>query len=83
MSKKNQTAETVVESTIVTEEVKNVPWAKDGSQAKTCIETFGGVSKAIRGLVALGYSRGEVAKTLDKRYQHVRNVLITPVKKQS
>ena len=80
MSKKNQTTEQAIETS--TEQTAPA-WAKDGSQSKQCIESFGGVSKAIRGLIALGYSRGETAKTLDKRYQHVRNVLITPVKKQS
>jgi len=45
------------------------------------IKMHGGVSKAIRALDAEGKKRGEIAKLLDKRYQHVRNVLITPVKK--
>ena len=35
-----------------------------------------GVSKTIRGLDALGYSRGAIAKMLDRKYQHVRNVLL-------
>lgn len=38
-------------------------------------------SSAIRGLWAEGYSRSAIAKFLNKRYQHVRNVLITPLKK--
>lgn len=38
-------------------------------------------SQKIRFLDAQGYTRGQIAKYLDKRYQHVRNVLITPVKK--
>lgn len=41
---------------------------------------FGGISAAIRGLDKLGWERGAIAKALNKRYQHVRNVLITPVK---
>jgi len=40
-------------------------------------------SSRIRYLDACGMTRGEIAKTLNKRYQHVRNVLITPVKKGS
>ncbi len=36
-------------------------------------------SARIRYLDAEGYSRSEIADKLDKRYQHVRNVLITPV----
>lgn len=37
-------------------------------------------SAKIRKLDSLGYSRGDIAKFLNKRYQHVRNVLITPIK---
>jgi hypothetical protein len=40
-------------------------------------------SGKIRRLDAMGLTRGQIAKVLNKRYQHVRNVLITPVKKQS
>lgn len=39
-------------------------------------------SSKIRKLTELGMSRGQVAKHLNIRYQHVRNVLITPIKKQ-
>lgn len=39
------------------------------------------VSGKIRYLHDQGLKRGEIAKQLDKRYQHVRNVLITPLKK--
>ena len=38
-------------------------------------------SAAIRHLNAQGWSRSEIAKVMNIRYQHVRNVLITPVKK--
>jgi hypothetical protein len=38
-------------------------------------------SNKIRSLLALGLKRGEVAKLLGIRYQHVRNVEITPVKR--
>lgn len=42
----------------------------------------GGVkSVAIRKLLADGMKRGDVAKLLEIRYQHVRNVEITPIKK--
>jgi hypothetical protein len=39
-------------------------------------QSRGAISLAIRTLTAVGFSRGEVAKMLNKRYQHVRNVLI-------
>jgi len=37
-------------------------------------------SAKIRFLSSIGISRGDIARTLGIRYQHVRNVLITPVK---
>lgn len=36
-------------------------------------------SSKIRYLASLNYSRGEIAKHLGIRYQHVRNVLVTPI----
>jgi len=42
---------------------------------------YGNVSQTIRGMTAEGFSRGTIAKILGKRYQHVRNVLVTPLKK--
>lgn len=38
-------------------------------------------SQKIRVLHSAGFDRGTIAKHLGKRYQHVRNVLITPIKK--
>lgn len=49
--------------------------------AEAYIKECGSVSAAIRKLTAEGKKRGEVAKLLNKRYQHVRNVLTTPLKK--
>ena len=37
-------------------------------------------SAKIRYLASIGFERGPIAKQLNIRYQHVRNVLITPVK---
>lgn len=42
----------------------------------------GAISTAIRTLTAVGFSRGETAKMLNKRYQHVRNVLIEAARSQ-
>lgn len=36
-------------------------------------------SSKIRFLDSQGYTRSEIAKILNKRYQHIRNVLITPL----
>jgi len=40
-------------------------------------------SSQIRYLHSLGHSRSSIATHLNIRYQHVRNVLITPIKKSS
>jgi DNA-binding NarL/FixJ family response regulator len=37
-------------------------------------------SAKIRYLAAEGFDRGDIARTLNVIYQHVRNVLITPIK---
>lgn len=71
MSKKNENTQ-VIENTTTEATVT--------FDATTFIKDAGGVSKAIRRLHAEGKKRGEIAKLLGKRYQHVRNVLITPVK---
>jgi len=39
-------------------------------------------SSKIRYLNSYGWKRGEIAKYLNIRYQHVRNVLITPIKNE-
>lgn len=39
------------------------------------------VSAKIRALTAQGMKRGEIAKALNIRYQHVRNVQLRPLKK--
>lgn len=75
MSKKNEAT-----ATVTTETTKTFPFPTDGSKAKEAISQYGSVSAAIRALCAT-HTRGEVAKMLGKRYQHVRNVMITPIKK--
>jgi len=39
-------------------------------------------SAQIRARAAAGQSRADIAKAMNIRYQHVRNVLLTPLKKQ-
>lgn len=39
------------------------------------------VSAVIRYLDSQGLTRGQISKVTGKRYQHVRNVLVTPLKK--
>lgn len=50
--------------------------------AASFIAASGTKSAAIRRLNEKGTSRGDIAKMLNIRYQHVRNVLITPIKKE-
>lgn len=40
-------------------------------------------SSKIRYLDSEGFTRSQISKILEKRYQHVRNVLITPLKKST
>lgn len=64
-------------------EETNTPLPLDGSKGEQYIKEQGGVSKAIRQLVSEGHKYGPVSKMLGKRYQHVRNVMITPVGKKT
>lgn len=78
MAKRNeQTAEQINETT----EQAPVETTQPTFDGNKYIIDCGSVSAAIRKLASEGKSRGEIAKLLNKRYQHVRNVLITPVKK--
>jgi c-di-AMP phosphodiesterase-like protein len=70
MAKKIETTEATVETT-----------ATPSFDAAAYVRKCGSKSAAIRKLHADGRSRGDIAKLLGLRYQHVRNVLITPVKK--
>lgn len=74
MSKKNNAQVAAVE----TVETVETPVVFD---AAAYIKEAGTKSAAIRKLLADGKKRGEVAKMLNIRYQHVRNVEITPIKK--
>jgi hypothetical protein len=48
----------------------------------TKLNTFKTKSDKIRYLNSLNYNRSEISQILKIRYQHVRNVLITPVNKK-
>ncbi len=50
------------------------------AEAEPLIKGIDGVSAKIRKLASAGWERGKIAVALDKRYQHVRNVLTSPVK---
>jgi len=38
-------------------------------------------SSVVRFLFSEGHNRSQIAKFMDIRYQHVRNILVTPLKK--
>lgn len=65
-------------SKAVTETTKTEPTF---NRAEFMAKHGGTKSGAIRALIKDGKSRGEVAKLMGIRYQHVRNVMITPIKK--
>jgi len=62
----------------MTKQVKKV---KAEATAQVDLSAYTTTSAKIRALHASGMSRGDIAKLLGKRYQHVRNVLITPIKR--
>ncbi len=46
------------------------------------ITHYGSKSKAIRGLNALGHKCGPISRALNIRFQHARNVLLKPLKRE-
>lgn len=65
---------------VTTQPTKDLPKVKVIPKEVNSLPT---VSAKIRHLNGLGWSRSEIAKSLNKRYQHVRNVLTTPLKKDT
>lgn len=57
------------------------PIVADVRSPAELIQEYGNKSKAIRALSASGHKTAEIAKMLGIRYQFVRNVLVTPIKK--
>lgn len=56
--------------------------AKLSKEEEAYISKLESTSMKIRYLAYKNYSRSEIANILNKRYQHIRNVLITPIKKE-
>ncbi len=52
------------------------------AEQQTAFEALPTTSSKIRFLDSAGVERKTIAKMLNKRYQHVRNVLITPIKNE-
>lgn len=66
---------------VQTTETTAVTYDMEGGDFQALLDTHKTVSAVIRFLDAEGYKRGDIAKITGKRYQHVRNVLTTPLKK--
>lgn len=58
---------------------KSAPTLSDETQ--TTLDTLTSTASKVRFLAAEGHSRGDISRILDIRYQWVRNVLETPLKK--
>lgn len=68
------------QSTLVSSLDEFGPETKASSSAEL-IAQYGNTSNAIRALLSQGYTRVEVKNILHIKYQHVRNVEITPIKR--
>jgi hypothetical protein len=64
----------------------NAPLRKLSADSIAVLKGFQHTSTQVRYLDSLGYTRGEIKRLLlkhcgkDKRYQHIRNILVTEVK---
>jgi hypothetical protein len=81
MSKKNQNTAQVTE-TVTESDASSMVQTIQGSYAEL-LETHKTKSAMIRFLDSQGHKRGPIAKFMGIKYQFVRNVLITPIKKSS
>lgn len=68
------TKQAKTESVLTKDEGQEIPLHTQMAGMKT--------SQKIRFLTALGTNRSEIAKILNIRYQHVRNVQLMPTKRQ-
>lgn len=68
------------EATKKTEQAHLIP--KQTDEVMNIVNGGGTKSDKIRALLALGQKRGEVAKALNIKYQHVRNVELMPLKRK-
>lgn len=87
MSKKNQATKKVVETEVEDKSATKASKEKvvitlTDSQKKE-LDSMKTISSKIRYLHNEGLTRGQIATTLNKRYQHVRNVLESPLKKSA
>lgn len=81
MTTKKNKNESQVESQVTNKE-QNSTFVPTAEQVTIIDNQSLNTSQKIRALHATGMERGQIAKVLNKLYQHVRNVLITPIKTQ-
>ena len=75
-------AQSAVQAPVVTGSVVNqVTSVKKAVLALPDMSGFATKSSQIRHLHAQGWSRGDIARSMNIKYQHVRNVLISPLKR--
>jgi len=80
MAKTKKTTKTVTAT-----EPKKVPF-KAGKSTYTVLEQYAQlptISAVIRAMAADDYKRADIARSTGCLYQHVRNVLVAPIKKPS
>ena len=82
MSKKNQIAQESIE-VLATELATKIEKKTIEHNYVALLETHKTKSAMVRFLSSEGFERGTIAKFMGIRYQHVRNILVTPVKKTS
>ena len=85
MSKKSATKSKAVKQ--VVEVVESAAPEKEilkplSAEQQKALEAITSISGKIRYLDGQQFSRGQIAKHVGKRYQHVRNVLETPLKRK-
>ena len=74
-----KTKEQKVEKVVVTGQRGRQVSVLNKTEMNNVVKGLTTTSSKIRALNVKGYTRSEIARFLNKRYQHVRNVLITPL----
>ena len=84
MSKQNRMTKPKTRATTVEEINSSAAPAETMSIAQEALSKLDSnmsISAKIRALSAAGISRGDIARVLNKKYQHIRNVLTTQLKR--
>lgn len=80
---KRMTAETLAKVGTIKSKESDKPVEKQVTEAQqTELDKLPTISAKIRYLDKENFTRSRIAKIMDKRYQHIRNVLETPLKRK-